>query len=151
MRSLAGPDDAAPLVRRLSSVRPDTPARWGRMSAHQMICHLADAFRVARGEREATSVSGVLNRTVVKWIALYAPLHWPAGIRTVPEVDQQIAGTGPGDFARDVADVVTMLEAMAAAQRIPAPAHPIFGPLSERAWRRWAWLHTDHHLRQFGA
>jgi len=28
--------------------------------------------------------------------------------------------------------------------------HPIFGGMSERAWLRWAYLHTDHHLRQFG-
>ena len=24
------------------------------------------------------------------------------------------------------------------------------GTLSEAAWLRWAYLHTDHHLRQFG-
>jgi hypothetical protein len=151
MMKLAGPDDAAALVQRLRTVRPGTPARWGRMSAHQMICHLADAFRMARGERAVTPVSGFLQRTVLKWIALYAPLPWPAGIQTVPECDQQIAGTRPVEFARDVAEVVTMLDAMAVAERIASPPHPIFGPMSQRAWRRWAWLHTDHHLRQFGA
>jgi hypothetical protein len=31
------------------------------------------------------------------------------------------------------------------------PTHPIFGRMSEAAWMRWAYLHTDHHLRQFGA
>jgi len=29
--------------------------------------------------------------------------------------------------------------------------HPIFGWMSEASWMRWAYLHTDHHLRQFGA
>jgi hypothetical protein len=28
--------------------------------------------------------------------------------------------------------------------------HPILGPLSQSEWHRWAFLHTDHHLRQFG-
>ena len=28
--------------------------------------------------------------------------------------------------------------------------HPIFGHVSEAAWLRWAYLHMDHHLRQFG-
>jgi hypothetical protein len=27
--------------------------------------------------------------------------------------------------------------------------HPIFGPMSRSAWLRWAYLHMDHHLRQF--
>jgi hypothetical protein len=30
------------------------------------------------------------------------------------------------------------------------PAHPIFGKMSETDWMRWAYLHVDHHLRQFG-
>ena len=31
------------------------------------------------------------------------------------------------------------------------PAHPIFGPMTLRAWMRWGYLHVDHHLRQFSA
>jgi hypothetical protein len=26
----------------------------------------------------------------------------------------------------------------------------MFGPMSERDWMRWGYLHADHHLRQFG-
>jgi len=29
-------------------------------------------------------------------------------------------------------------------------AHPIFGRMSLWEWQRWGYLHTDHHLRQFG-
>jgi hypothetical protein len=28
--------------------------------------------------------------------------------------------------------------------------HPVFGPLNTLEWRRFVYLHTDHHLRQFG-
>ena len=28
--------------------------------------------------------------------------------------------------------------------------HPVFGPMTRGAWLRWGYLHTDHHLRQFG-
>ena len=38
-----------------------------------------------------------------------------------------------------------------ATQRGGWPAHPIFGRMSEAEWLRWGYLHTDHHLRQFGA
>jgi hypothetical protein len=26
----------------------------------------------------------------------------------------------------------------------------VFGRMSQAAWLRWAYLHMDHHLRQFG-
>jgi hypothetical protein len=34
--------------------------------------------------------------------------------------------------------------------RAPGLLHPVFGQMSESAWLRWAYVHTDHHLRQFG-
>jgi hypothetical protein len=36
MRTLARPDDLAELLRRLQTVRPDSAARLGRMSAHHL-------------------------------------------------------------------------------------------------------------------
>jgi hypothetical protein len=30
------------------------------------------------------------------------------------------------------------------------PAHGFFGAMSTRDWQRWAYRHTDYHLRQFG-
>src|SRR5687768_7626859 len=88
MRTLARPDDLADVLRRLQSVNAASVARWGRMSAHQMICHLGDALRVATGEKVVTPRTGPAKRTVVKWIALYFPARWPAGIATPAEIDQ---------------------------------------------------------------
>jgi hypothetical protein len=122
------------------------------MSSHQMLCHLSDALRVPLGEKWVSPASGRLQRTVVKWIALYAPMRWPAAVPTRPEIDQHCTGTRPGDFDADASEVAALLDRVAAR---PAdntwPAHPIFGRLSSAAWLRWAYLHTDHHLRQFGA
>jgi hypothetical protein len=150
VKTLARTRDRDELVRRLRMVRPDTAARWGRMSSHQMICHLADAFRMATGVKAVSMASGPLQRSFVKWIALYLPVAWPAGIATRPETDQTIGGTKPLEFARDVTQVEILLAEVAAHDPSRWPVHPIFGPLSHRAWLRWAYLHTDHHLRQFG-
>jgi hypothetical protein len=123
------------------------------MSAHQMICHLADAYRMGSGELTLSTATGLRQRTIVKWIALYLPVNWPGGIATRPEIDQ-VAGKGrcPSDFAADLADVEALVEAFAArAGSSEWPAHPIFGRMSAAAWMRWGYLHSDHHLRQFGA
>ena len=138
--------------RRLNTVRPDSVRRWGRMSAPQMICHVADACRMALGERTVSPAASRFERTALKWVALYLPLPWPPGVLTRPEIDQQFAGTAPGNFNADVQQVIVLLERIAARDpEAPWPAHPIFGRMSRRAWLRWAYLHTDHHLRQFGA
>jgi uncharacterized protein DUF1569 len=140
------------ILRRVMIVRPDSARRWGRMSAHQMICHVNDCLRVAIGQKPVSAATGPVQRTVLKWIALYLPLPWPPGIPTRPEVDQQSGGTRPADFAADVAELRALVEIVAG--RDPGenwPAHPVFGRMSRAAWLRWGYLHTDHHLRQFGA
>lgn len=151
MKTLSDERCRTELVRRLGQVRPDSVRRWGRMSAHQMVCHLTDSCRMMMGEKAVSPAASPITRTVVKWIALYAPLRWSPGILTRPEIDQMTAGTKPGDFARDVATLQAVLAGLKVRGRgANWPAHPIFGRMSERAWFRWAYLHTDHHLRQFG-
>ena len=152
MKTLARPQDKAELLSRLTRVSAQSQRRWGKMSPHQMICHLSDAFRMAIERKPVSPASGLLQRTLVKWIALYVPVRWPAGIDTRPEIDQECDGTRPSDFAADVAQLQALLERVAVqAKGTDWPPHPIFGAMSEGAWLRWGYLHMDHHLRQFGA
>jgi hypothetical protein len=152
MKTLARPRDKEEILDRLKALRPGSARRWGRMSPHQAVCHLADSFRFAVGERPARATPRLVGRTIVKWIALYAPLKWPPGIRTSPEVDSERGGTRPADFASDLAELASLVELVATEPKLlDGRVHPIFGRMSEAAWLRWGWLHADHHLRQFGA
>ena len=153
MKTLAHREDKDEIVRRVRALRADSPRRWGRMTAPQMVCHLNDAFRCVIGQRAVSPARNVLGPTVVKWIALYLPLPWPRGIiATRPEIDALVAGTRPAEFAADVADLEALVDLITSPVRAFAWSdHPIFGPMSEKDWLRWGYLHTDHHLRQFGA
>ena len=152
VRTLARAHDKAEIVDRLRRLRPDSARRWGSMSASGMVCHVTDAFRLLVGEKPARDRSTLLRRTFVKWIALYAPLPWPADIRTIPEFDQRSGGTPPAEFAADVARLEALLERITTGEeRLDGLRHPLFGRMSERDWLRWGYLHADHHLRQFGA
>lgn len=152
MRSLAREGDKKNLVARIRTVRPETVRLWGRMSAHQMVGHLADAFRMATGERRVRIAASLFNRTVLKWLVLYLPARWPRGIPTSPEIDQERGGTKLGGFSSDVAQVEALLEIVTApTTRLDGRPHPMFGRMSRAAWLRWGYLHADHHLRQFGA
>jgi hypothetical protein len=152
MKTLGNQIDRQALLARLNLVQPDSTRRWGRMTAHQMICHLNDSFKSVIGERELQGrKSNVLTRSVVRWIALYAPFKWPHGVPTMPENDQERGGTPPEDFRRDQAELAAMIDRVASAQKdFQWGRHPLFDAMSERDWMRWGYLHVDHHLRQFG-
>jgi hypothetical protein len=151
LRSIHDRDTRTRLLARLETLGPDTPRRWGRMSAHGMICHLSDMFRHALGERDGPRVlGGPLHRTVVKWWALGVPLPWPHGFPTARQFDQERQGTPPAVFDADREELFALIH------RVTHPsatlgAHPLFGPLTRAEWGRWGFRHIDHHLRQFGA
>ena len=152
MKTLARERDTAEILRRLRALRHDSVRRWGRMSAHQMVCHLSDGYRLLTGERTTELAATPLPRFMMRWIALYAPVRWPAGILTTPDLDQDAGGTRPADFDADVAELERLLSEVATDRRdrFAGHLHPMFGRMSESAWLRWAYLHADHHLRQFG-
>jgi len=152
MKTLQDPKSLRELCARLRTVSLQSARLWGTMTPHQMICHLNDSFRVGTGERITSMRTSPLSRTVVKWIALYAPMQWPQGIRTIPEVDQQAGGTKPVAFERDRDELLETMARFAGADRIfQWGTHPIFGRMSAAEWLRWGYVHADHHLRQFGA
>ena len=115
-----------------------------------MVCHLSDSFRGVMGEKDLTPAPGSFGRGFMKWFALYAPLRWPHGIKTRPEMDQEIGGTRPGKFESDVRELRRLFERFTQEPRDFAwRPHPIFLEMSEEEWMRWGYLHMDHHLRQF--
>jgi hypothetical protein len=151
MNTLAREGCKAELIQRLRGARLDSPRQWGRMTAHQMVCHLGDCSRMALGQKRTSDASSPLRRTLIKWLALYTPLRWRPGIVTTPEVDQEMEGTKPVEFRDDLKEAEDLLVLVASrAGSADWPDHPVFGRMSERDWMRWAYLHTDHHLRQFG-
>jgi hypothetical protein len=148
MRNLGDAEVRHSLQRRIAALPSDAQSRWGLMSAHQMLCHLSDSFRVCTGDKRATVVANWVTGTAFKWIALYVPAPWPKNVPTRPEVKQGAGGTPPADFEQDRADLLVLLDRFCCPrQRTP---HPFFGNMREREWLRWAYLHVDHHLRQFG-
>jgi len=152
MKTLAEPKDREEILRRLQSVRPESVRKWGRMSPHQMICHLADSFRGVMGERPLSEAPSRVPRKLLRWIALDVPVPWPKGIQTRPEIDQELGGTPPGEFAADMGELQSLFERFVRSPRdFSWQGHPMLGPMSERDWMRWGYVHMDHHLRQFGA
>jgi hypothetical protein len=148
MRSLFDDTERRRLLRRLDTLSPDTPARWGRMTAHRMVCHLIDAVESSGAPSPAHPGTGPLARMPLKWLVIHV-LPWPKGkLQSPPD----LLVTTPGAWEADLTRLRTSIERVAA--RGPGgawPASDVFGPLSGREWGALLRTHIDHHLRQFGA
>ena len=154
MKSLRNRADTDEILRRLGQLRSDSPRRWGRMTAPQMVCHLADTTRLYLGDISAAMVpAAAIQRKVMKWGALWAPVPWPHGFKTMPELEQNGgSGTKPQEFARDIQTLTDLTERFVQLpQDFAFRPHPFFGAMRYDEWMRLAYLHADHHLRQFGA
>ena len=101
------------LVTRLGKLHPQRPRAWGRMTANEMLCHLADSFEVGLGERAAAPIDTWWQRTVLRRLAFHSSFAWPRSIKAPREVEQGAGGTPPGDFEQDRARVVALLRRFA--------------------------------------
>ncbi len=118
---------------------------WGRLSAREMVCHLADQLAVALGDIPSKPTGNLFTKTFAKWLVLYGPFPSPKGkVSTVPEM----LTTQPSNWEEDTARFESLLSRLVDAETL-AP-HPAFGRLSHRQWSILAAKHIDHHLRQFG-
>lgn len=152
MKNLAEPAAVREIAARLAAVTPDDPARFGKMTPHQMLGHLNDAYLVPLCRRAITPVKSPLRLppAALKWLALRSGMQWRPGFPAPPEIAQDKGGTPPTDLDRDRATLLATIDEFATRLPQPCPSHPFFGDMTPDDWMRWGYLHADHHLRQFG-
>jgi hypothetical protein len=147
MKSMWQTDARRELGNRLIALTPDRRAEWGRMSAHQMVCHLTASVQMATGEKPVAPKQLPLRYPVIKHLVIYV-LPFPRNAPTAPEL---VFASTPNAWSSDVEALQAALDRFIA--RGPEARwsdHPAFGRLSARAWGVLVYRHVDHHLRQFG-
>lgn len=150
MKTLGNRRDQEEILTRIAQLLRADKGKWGRMAAHEMLCHLTDAYCVALGEKTVRSATGLLQQTVGKWIALRAPVKWMKGYPTRPEIEQGKGGSVAREFEADKNNLLVIVRRFCEDLPQPCLPHPVFGPMEAQEWWRWGYLHADHHLRQFG-
>lgn len=149
MSSLFAAKGAAEIVRRIESLRPDSPASWGKMDVAQMLAHCQVALNVALGELALKrSLIGILFGGLAKR-KLLAPEPIGKNLPTAPEFrirDRR-------DFAPERSKLIALVQRFqrAGPNGLTKKPHPFFGALTSSEWDTLQWKHLDHHLRQFGA
>jgi hypothetical protein len=144
-RSLSDARARQELVERLERLSPEAKPLWGKMTAPQMLAHLADWMLMAKGELKTAPKNRALSFWPVKQLAIFW-LPFPKGVPTAPE----LLSRKPLAWTVERAAVRNHVESFETLDPAVWPEHPVFGVMTPRAWCVLGYRHTDHHLRQFG-
>ncbi len=152
MKTLLNQKNEEEILLRVGKIHLASSRRWGKMSAHQMIRHLNDGFKLYMGRLAVRDPGFPYPSRILKLGSLWVPIPWPRGFRTPPELDQQGMSVAPDEFEQDVDELNRLVKEFSRKARdFQWPCHPYLGKMSEVEWMRLGYLHADHHLRQFGA
>lgn len=137
-------EDLRELLARVENLQSDAQAKFGRMNAHQMMCHVSDQIRVALGQKTDVLTGGMNPKEVIKRSLAGEFVPTPKGMGQVEN-----EGTAPSEFKLDKAHLEQLLQTLYDTDSILFP-HPYFGDLPKEKWLRITLFHMDHHLKQFG-
>ena len=135
----------------LSALDVGTPARWGGMTAQQMVEHLAWGFEISTGRATVECPVPEARRERYKtFLGDNTPM--------MHEFRNPLLAGGlpplryPG-LAEARAALATEVDRFLDHERAAPGAvytHPVFGPLTIEEWSRAHFKHAYHHLLQFG-
>lgn len=152
MGNLTNATDFSVTKSRLSKLNPSLKPLWGKMTASEMICHVADPLRDLLGVRQTKPVVPGIFRPVVK-IMLFGKKPFGKNLPTLKPYlqSEKGGGTRPTDFEHDKAMLLNLVDQFVATDaNYSFYPHPGVGKLTREENGYLMWKHLDHHLRQFG-
>ena len=146
MKSAWNADNRRELQQRVLALRPDTQGQWGRMTAPQMVAHLADSLRMALGGIPVAAKKSPIRYPPLKQLVI-CWLPFPKGVPTAVELITR----APSAWQSEIHDLNSLVDEFARRDRKGTwPDHPVFGRMHGGLWGVLVYRHMDHHLRQFG-
>jgi hypothetical protein len=137
--------DKADILRRIKTLRPDSPGKWGKMSVAQMFWHVNESMACAVGEIARGPAKAMFPKSIMKFLVLNMP--WMKGAPTVPEW----VAKDEYDFATERDRCIRLIEVMTARNIDSTRSEdPLLGRLSGDEVSRLHAKHLNHHLTQFG-
>ena len=133
---------------RLRALTPETPPKWGAMSAPKMVCHLHQALDITLERFTPPDQSNLFFRMVMRPLLVHV-IPFPKGAKAppdfTPDPDGDLTAEREALFMA-IDDFFEVLES----QPDKRVRNPFFGMLTLKNWSKFQGKHMDHHLRQFG-
>lgn len=135
----------------LAPLRKDARPHWGRMTAQQMVEHLAWAFELSTGHTQVGCPIPEAQRERLKAF-LYNDRPTPREFAN-PVLTAGLPPLRHTDLAEAKASLRVEGDRFVQegiANQAMVRTHPVFGPIGMEEWERSHFKHAYHHLLQFG-
>ena len=135
------------VIKRIMAITPDSKGLWGIMTVNEMMFHCAKINgEILKGKENFQKPTWKQKGLQLLVLGLMKSI--PKGIKTNPKYvkpkeDQTAFEELRNGFLASVNKVTLHGEEIYG-------NHPMLGPLQTNQWRRFIYMHLDHHLRQFG-
>jgi hypothetical protein len=136
------------VMKRLESLPSTATAKWGKMSAAQMLAHCIATYKYAMlDEEKPRMMAGRLMGWMFKK-KLYSDDLYKPGLPTSPD----FVVKDERNFDKEKAALIAVTKKFheAGPGGYGKYPHPFFGKFTTDQWGKMMWKHLDHHLRQFG-
>ena len=132
------------IVERIMQLQPSSQPLWGKMSVNTMFYH-CNIINNQIFNNDKTRPA--LLKEIAFKLVFYIMKKLPKGIKTaskyLPQQQDDLI------FEQQREAFIKSVNLFRNQSVNLVGLHPIFGPLKTIEWRRFVWMHTDHHLRQF--
>lgn len=136
----------------LQALRPETPALWGKMTAHHMVEHLILPLNICRGKLVVDVNTPPEKVDKTRDVLLLGNLPFRRNFIS-PLIGEGLMELRYNNI--DIAKFELLQEIKLVLdywQNNPNAihAHPVFGPLNKDQWLVFQGKHFTHHFTQFG-
>jgi hypothetical protein len=147
-KSLLNEQDVNKIIERVDKLTSEAGNQWGKMTSTEMLLHctLANTFIL---EDQSDYQKPTLKQRVIKLVLFHFISRIPknnVGPKRL-EVQGKIDNS---QFEDQRQKYIQTIKKFPGHQKPFRSIHPRAGFLNQGEWGIFAWMHMDHHLRQFG-
>ena len=146
MKSIFERESYDELVRRINSLKLNSPAQWGKMSVSQMIKHCSqwDEMALGKVKYKQSFIGKLFGKMALKGMLKNEPVK--RNLPTVPsfKIKEDV------DFEEERKKWLKLLDEYKHFSN-DGFIHPFFGPMTKEQTGYLAYKHINHHLLQFNS
>lgn len=147
MRTLLDTDAAAGLTDRAMKLEIDSARRWGSMNVTEMLFHCNVCNRIILEETSKFKEPNLRER-LIKFITLNILTSFPGNLKG-PVLNNTKGLVNENEFEKQKQRFVETIQRFPVHDKPMTARQPLLGSLNTEEWGKFAWMHMDHHLRQF--
>jgi len=148
-KSLHNRKDFDEIIERISHLSENSPRKWGKMNAAQMLCHCDLILQIALKKLKLPKINfvfktiGILTKKEIQIFNNGIPHNMPSFQKVIVNFEC--------DFEQTKLRLInTLHEYWEVYQKGDlAKDHALFGAMTEKDWGFLEHKHLDHHLKQF--